>query len=156
MLHAMNARPRATAPLLLCTLWPTLLFGCATTPSSDVPRLEAYGADGKGPSTQQLEALAKSHPEGMVVRYAKGDQIVVSLAVQGGLFTSTAPGEVVLECLEPAEVWMGPQGVRLRVDGGPWRGWSEAVDGKLAVGLSLRQDDPVNRASIEIIAVPAK
>lgn len=156
MLHAMNTRARATATLLLCIVSPVFLFGCATTPSSGVPRLEAYGADGKGPSTEQLKALATSHPEGMVVRYAKGDRIVVSLAVQGGLFSSTAPGEVVLECLEPVEVWMGPQGVRLRVDGGPWRGWSEAVDGQLAVGLSLRQDDPVNRASIEIIAVPAK
>ena len=82
MLHAMNARPRATAPLLLCTLWPTLLFGCATTPSSDVPRLEAYGADGKGPSTEQLEALAKSHPEGMVVRYAKGDLSLLLCSAQ--------------------------------------------------------------------------
>ena len=142
--------------MLLATSWPIFVLGCATTPSSDVPRLEAYGADGKGPSTEQLEALAKSHPEGMVVRYAKGDRIVVSLAVEGGLFKSEAPGEVVLECLEPVDVWMGPQGVRLRVDGGPWRGWSEAVNGELAVGLSLRQDDPVNRASIEIIAVPAK
>lgn len=142
--------------MLLVTSWPIFVLGCATTPSSDVPRLEAYGADGKEPSTQQLEAIAKGHPDGMVVRYATGDQIVVSLAVQGGLFTSTAPGEVVLECLEPVEVWMGPRGVMLRVDDGPWRGWSDAIDSELAVGLSLRQDDPVNRASIEIIAVPAK
>ncbi len=148
-----NAPLLALGPVLAAAI---LLAGCHAGPPAGVPRLEAYGPDGRGPTADQLAALAKSNPGGLVIEYQAGDRIAVELAVEGGLFRAETPGEVVLTAVEPVEVWMGSRGIMMRIDGGPWRPWLDAVDGELSVGLSFRDGDGVNRASVAVIAGPAE
>ena len=142
--------------VLLATLPACLPIACAVRPSATVPTVEAYGAEGRGPTRSDLEAIAAHTSEGLVIRYAAGDRIAVSLAVEGSLVAVEEPSEIVVTVKQPIEVWFGPRGMRVRTDGGPWRPLLDAIDGEFGLSTGFSAEDAVNRASIAVRADLAK
>lgn len=128
---------------------------CTNAPPGNVPRIEAYGDAGRGPTRAELESLATQTRDGLVVRYAAGDRIVVALNVTGDVLRSETPGEATLTVLQPIELWFGPAGIMARVDGGAWRPLRDAIDGGFAVSTGFSDREAINRATIEVVANPA-
>lgn len=151
-----HSRPLAASagvalPLLL------LLAACHSGPPAGTPRIEASGADLRELTEEQLRSIAATNSGGVVLAFAPGDRVAVSIAVDGGLMRSESDGTMVLEVVVPFEVWpAGPRGPMLRVDGGPWRPWREALDGAFSVGFAREADDPQGRVSLKLFADPSK
>lgn len=146
----------ARLTVLLAALHACLPIACAVRPPATVPTVEAYGAEGRGPTRSDLEALAANTNEGLVIRYAAGDRIAVSLSIEGSVVAVEEPSEIVVTVKQPIEVWFGPRGVQVRVDGDSWRPLLDAIDGEFALSTGFSSEDAVNRATISIRAEPRR
>lgn len=130
-----------------------VLGGCATVPSPSTPVVEGFRPDGGGgPTTEQVEALSRGEGDGIILRFASGDEVVLDLRLDGDVLRSGEDSELSFIVDRPIEAWMGPEGVRFRIEGGPWRAPLEFFTGSLSTSISLGEEDRVNRAVIAIEA----
>lgn len=146
----------ARLTVLLMAMQACLPIACAVRPPATVPTVEAYGAEGRGPTRSDLEALAANANEGLVIRYAAGDRIAVSLSIEGSLIAVEEPSEIVVTVKQPIDVWFGPRGMQVRVDGDSWQPLLDAIDGDVALSTGFSSEDAVNRATISIRAEPRR
>ena len=93
-----------------------VLGGCATVPSPSTPVVEGFRPDGGGgPTTEQVEALSRGEGDGIILRFAPGDELVLDLRLDGDVFRSGEDSELSFIVDRPIEAWMGPEGVRFRI-----------------------------------------
>lgn len=130
-----------------------LAGGCASSPSSSTPVVDGFRPDGAGgPNPVQVAALERGEGDGIVVRFAPGDEIVLDVRVAGDVVRAREGASLTFVVEQAVEVWMGPEGARLRTDGGPWRTALDFLEGSLSTGLSLSNEERVNRVEVSVEA----
>lgn len=130
-----------------------LAGGCASSPSSSTPVVDGFRPDGAGgPNPEQVAALERGEGDGIVVRFAPGDEIVLDVRVTGDVIRAREGASLTFVVEQAVEVWMGPEGARLRTDGGPWRTALDFFEGSLSTGLSLSDEERVNRVEVSVEA----
>ena len=136
------------------TLSGLMFFGsCRAVPSSATPVLDSFApGGGGGPTPDQVESLERGTGDGVVIRFDPGDEIVLDVQVSGDVVRSGDDASLSFVVEQPVEAWMGPKGVRLRADDGPWLEPLDFFRGSLSTGLSLSAEDRINRASLVVEA----
>ena len=131
----------------------TLIGGCHSSPSSTTPVLDSFSPDGGGgPTPAQVESLEQGSGDGVVIRFDAGDEIVLEIQVSGDVVRNGNDTSLSFIVEQPVEAWMGPDGVRLRADDGPWLKPLDFFTGSLSTGLSLSAEDRINRATLTLEA----
>ncbi len=131
----------------------TLIGGCHSAPSSTTPVLDSFSPDGGGgPTPAQVESLEQGSGDGVVIRFDAGDEIVLEVHVSGDVVRNGNDTSLSFIVEQPVEAWMGPDGVRLRADDGPWLKVMDFFTGSLSTGLSLGAEDRINRATLTLEA----
>ena len=124
--------------------------GCAGTRPDDYPVITAHHPDGTGGGiTGQAPGDA---PNGYVLEYAAGDEVVISLQLESDVLALEAPASTTVALKQPIRVAVGSGGMLVSIDGGAWEPPLRAFKGSLTSGLSITPDDLVNRGTIDITA----
>ena len=130
-----------------------LTGGCTSSPSASTPIVDGFRPDGAGgPNPEQVAALERGEGDGIVVRFEPGDQIVLAVRVAGDVVRTGEDATLTFVVEQAVEVWMGPEGARLRTEGGPWRTALDFFEGSLSTGLSLSDEERVNRVEVSVEA----
>ena len=130
-----------------------LAGGCASSPSSSTPIVDGFRPDGVGgPNPEQVAALERGEGDGIVVRFEPGDEIVLGVRIAGDVVRTGEDATLTFVVEQAVEVWMGPEGARLRTEGGPWKTPLDFFEGSLSTGLSLSDEERVNRVELSVEA----
>ena len=126
-----------------------LLVACGPD-MKDAIRVNAFSADPTQLDTMGPEQMQDAARRGLVIAYAKGDVIDLSLHLQSDL-VQTAPIEPIqLEVKQPIWLYSGGSGIYLSTDGASFRPWRELIDGSFQFGVGLNGSTKQNMASIEL------
>ncbi|MDG2031503.1 MAG: hypothetical protein P8J45_10925 [Phycisphaerales bacterium] len=136
---------------LSCLGCALLLAGCSNTAPDRYPVIEAFHPDGSGGGiTPDRDAL--KNMEAVVLSYAPGDIIEISVNLASDVMHTETPVTITLVVDRPIRVATDSDGMQVSIDGGPWESPLKAFKGSFTTGLSTSKKEQANRGQMDLTA----
>jgi len=137
--------------LLPCLGFALLFAGCSNTAPDRYPVIEAFHPDGSGGGiTPDRDAL--KNMEAVVLSYAPGDIIEISVNLASDVMHTETPVTITLVVDRPIRVATDSDGMQVSIDGGPWESPLKAFKGSFTTGLSTSKKEQANRGQMDLTA----
>ena len=136
----------ATSLLLLCAV----VSGCNGNRAEDLPVITAFHPDGTGGGIDHPEPAGDSN--GYVLSYAAGDEVLFSFGLDSDVMTLKEPITLTIVLQKPIRIAVDKAGMLVSIEGGPWQPVLGAFKGAFQSGLSIEQQDRINRGQVTVTA----
>jgi len=127
-----------------------LLSGCTGNGPERLPVITAFHPDGTGGGIVPPESAGES--TGYVLSYAAGDEVLFSFTLDSEVMTVKEPMDFIVVLRRPLRIAVDDTGMLFSIDGAPWQPMLDAFEGGLQSGLSIEQQDRVNRGQVTVTA----